>query len=104
MTVKFRSQLLPEGALIEYIPSGAYVKVCAVDPVTREEVSIVGDARSGAKRLSQEAVRKLEYVLRRKLAQKAETAAGKSQGGRKAGENNIANRSKRSETPSGWDI
>lgn len=96
MTVKFRSQLLPEGALIEYIPSGAYVKVCAVDPVTREEVSIVGDARSGAKRLSQEAVKKLQYVLRRKMAEKAEALKGPAQGG--------PNRGKRSETPSGWDI
>ena len=104
MTVKFRSQLLPEGALIEYIPSGAYVKVCAVDPVTREEVSIVGDARSGAKRLSMEAVRKLEYVLRRKYAEKADAAKGKAQGGARDGTKGVANRGKRSETPSGWDI
>ncbi|RVU39197.1 hypothetical protein EOI86_08095 [Hwanghaeella grinnelliae] len=95
MTEKFQSKLLPQGALIEYIPRGAYVKVCAVDPVTREEVSIVGDARSGSKRLSQEAVKKLEYVLRRKLEQKA---AGQS------GASGPANRSKRSETPSGWDL
>ena len=94
MTEKFRSKLLPQGALIEYIPNGAYVKVCAVDPVTGEEVAIVGDPRSGAKRLSSEAVKKLEYVLRRKLEQKA---AAKSAPG-------TGIRTKRSETPSGWDL
>ncbi|WP_425404695.1 DUF6898 family protein [Hwanghaeella sp.] len=94
MTVKFRSNLLPEGALIEYVPSGAYVKVSAVDPVTREEVSIVGDPRSGAKRLSLEAVKKLEFVLRRKQSQKEGAARGQSP----------VTRGKRSETPSGWDL
>ena len=94
MTEKFRSRLLPQGALIEYVPNGAYVKVCAVDPVTGEEVAIVGDPRSGSKRLAEEAVKKLEFVLRRKLAAKAE--AGK-------GANSVV-RNKRSETPSGWDL
>lgn len=98
MTVKFRSKLLPEGALIEYIPNGAYVKVSAVDPVTREEVSIVGDPRSGSKRLSLEAVKKLEFVLRRKLAEKS--AAVKDKAGK--GTSPIAGR--RPDVPSGWDM
>ena len=95
MTVKFRSKILPQGALIEYIPRGAYVKVSAVDPVTHEEVSIVGDPRSGSQRLSHEAVKKLEYVLRRKFARKAEAAKKREQG---------PIRGKRAETPSGWDL
>ena len=97
MNEKFRSRLLPQGALIEYVPNGAYVKVCAVDPVTGEEVAMVGDPRSGSKRLAQEAVKKLEFVLRRKLEAKAE-AAGKGEG------QGPVPRGKRSETPSGWDL
>ena len=98
MTAKFRSRLLPQGALIEFIPNGAYVKVCAVDPVTGEEVSIVGDPRSGSKRLGQEAVKKLEFILRRKHEEKAKARAAKS------GAADPLVRARRSEPPSGWDM
>ncbi len=97
---KYRSRLLPEGALIEFIPSGAYVKVCAVDPVSREEVAIVGDPRSGSKRLSEEAVKKLEYVLRKKLT--AQTGVAQPNSVRQ--DQNPVTRGKRSEPPSGWDF
>ena len=58
--------LLPQGALIEFVPQGDYVKVSAVDPVTKIEVSIVGDPASGEETLKRTAVRKLEYVLRKR--------------------------------------
>ena len=53
-------------ALIEFHQVGAYVKVSAVDPVTRVEVSIVGDPAAGETALRRAAVRKLQYVLARK--------------------------------------
>ncbi len=56
--------------LFEFIPQGAYIKVCAVDPVTRIEVSIVGDPRAGKQRLEQIALNKLRYVLRKKQEEK----------------------------------
>lgn len=49
--------------LFEFIPQGRYVKVCAVDPVSKIEVSIVGDANASPTTLKQLAKRKLEYVL-----------------------------------------
>jgi len=96
MTEKYQSRLLPQGALIEFVPNGAYVKVCAVDPVTGEEAIIVGDAKTNAKRLAQEAVKKLEFILRRKLTAKAEAGKGTAP--------NAGIGAKRSETPSGWDM
>ncbi len=93
--MKYKSETLPRGALIEFIPRGAYVKVSAVDPVSHEEVAIVGDRRVGSEALSLEAVKKLEYVLKRK------------RGNRSGGTGNITDpvtRGRRSETPSGWDL
>lgn len=60
-----KDSILPEGALIEFVPQGDYVKVSAVDPVTKTEVSIVGDPSAGEEALKRVAVRKLEYVLSR---------------------------------------
>ena len=91
--MKYRSKTLPQGALIEFLPRGAYVKVSAVDPVSHEEVSIVGDRRRGSAALALEAVKKLEYVLGRKRAGAAprQEAAATPRG-------------RRAEPPSGWDI
>jgi hypothetical protein len=52
--------------LIEFIPIGHAIKVCAVDPVTKIEVSIVGPTSAGEEELKRTAVRKLEYVLEKK--------------------------------------
>jgi hypothetical protein len=49
--------------IIEFIRVGAYVKVSAVDPVSRVEASIVGDLASGEAILKRTAIRKLKYVL-----------------------------------------
>ena len=93
--MKYRSKTLPRGALIEFVPRGAYVKVSAVDPVSHEEVSIVGDRRAGSETLSLEAVRKLEYVLKRKRGGKAGEAGSTGE---------VIARGRRSEPPSGWDL
>ncbi len=53
--------------LLEFQQVGRYVKVSAIDPVTNIEVSIVGDASATKAELERVAVRKLEYVLRKKL-------------------------------------
>ncbi len=52
--------------IIECIPVGKYVKVSAIDPKTRVEVSIVGDPKQGEAVLKRTAVRKLRYVLHKK--------------------------------------
>ena len=55
--------------LLEFQQMGRYVKVSAIDPVTNVEVSIVGDASASKAELERVAIRKLEYVLRKKLGQ-----------------------------------
>ncbi len=46
---------------------GAYVRVCAVDPITGIEAVAVGAASASKDELSRLAVRKLEYVIAKKL-------------------------------------
>ncbi len=52
--------------IIEFLPSGSYVKVSAFDPVSMVEVSIVGNPASGEAGLKQVVLRKLKYVLEKK--------------------------------------
>jgi hypothetical protein len=52
--------------LIEFHHIGAYVKVSVIDPVTNTEASIVGDARASEAALTRLAVRKMDYVLKKK--------------------------------------
>ena len=61
---------MPAGGqvIIEFYRVGAYVKVSAIDPVTYTEVSIVGAPDAGEAALTRAAVRKLEYVLRKRKA------------------------------------
>ena len=66
--------------LIEFIPIGHAIKVCAVDPVTRVEVSIVGPASAGEEELKRTAVRKLEYVLNKKSAGQSDENGRKRRG------------------------
>lgn len=91
---KYRSALLPEGALVEYVKVGKFVKVMAVDPHSLEEVALVGDPARGAETLAREAVRKLEYVLSRR----AENEAAADPADR------VVVRGRRADTPSGWDL
>ncbi len=53
----------PREVILEFYRVGAYVKVSAVDPVTRTEVAIVGDPAVGEATLKQAAIRKLDYVM-----------------------------------------
>ncbi len=55
-----------QGYLLEFITIGNSVKVCAVDPKTGVEVSIVGPRSAGQTELSKNAVNKLLYVLEKK--------------------------------------
>ncbi len=55
-----------EGYLIEFVQVGNSVKVSAVDPRTNTEVSIVGSPAMSRDHLSKAAIRKLEYVLKKK--------------------------------------
>ena len=49
--------------IIEFVKVGAYVKVSAIDPLTRVEVSIVGDPSTSKARVEKTALKKLNYVL-----------------------------------------
>ena len=51
------------GYLIEFRPAGASVQVCAIDPLTGLEVSIVGPSSAAQSDLITLAVRKLERAL-----------------------------------------
>ena len=53
--------------IIEFTQIGASVKVTAVDPKTMTEVSIVGGAQYSQEFLTRQAVKKLEFVLAKKL-------------------------------------
>jgi len=52
--------------IIEFHHVGSYVKVSAVDPVSYDEVSIVGDPARGEHALKLAALRKLRYVQEKK--------------------------------------
>ena len=67
---------VPRRILIEFIPVGNSVKVCAVCEDTGFEVSIVGDPRAPQKELEAIAVRKLKYVM----AKQDENTAPKGRG------------------------
>ena len=51
---------------IEFHHVGRFVKVVAIDPISRLEVSIVGDPAASQDYLSNLAVKKLKYVLAKK--------------------------------------
>lgn len=59
--------------ILEFIPIGGSVKVTAVDPHSGLEVSVVGAASAGERALGELAVRKLEFMLKKR--------AGKPPGG-----------------------
>jgi hypothetical protein len=50
---------------VEFIVQGAFVKATAIDSKTGKEVSIIGPATASRADLSQAALRKLEYVLKK---------------------------------------
>lgn len=54
---------VPRNIIIEFVPVGNFVKVCAVCEDTGREVSIVGDPKASKSDLEALAVRKLKYVM-----------------------------------------
>lgn len=52
--------------IIEYYPVGQVVKVSAMDVLTLTEVSIQGPADAGEETLKRNALKRLQYVLRKK--------------------------------------
>ncbi len=66
--------------LLEFQTVGNAVKVCAIDTRTGLEVSIVGPANQGQELLSRTAVRKLEYMLRKRGLLSPSDRPGKGKG------------------------
>ena len=52
--------------LFEFIPAGRYIRVIAVDPDSRVEVTVVGDRKASQKELQRIAIQKLRYVIGRR--------------------------------------
>lgn len=52
--------------LFEYIRQGVYVKVTAIEPDTKTEVSVVVPANLSREQMNLQALQKLNYVLRKK--------------------------------------
>jgi len=57
---------LDKRVIVEFVKVGAYVKVSAIDPTTRVEVSIVGDPSMSQATLERTVVQKLRYVLNKR--------------------------------------
>ena len=51
--------------IIEFYPVGQFVKVMAMDTKTLTEISIQGPANAGEALLKRNALKRLEYVLRK---------------------------------------
>ncbi len=52
--------------IIEFQPVGAVVKVSAVDVATLTEISIQGPKSAGEEMLKRNALKRLEYVMKKK--------------------------------------
>ena len=52
--------------IIEFYPVGGFVKVSAMDTATLTEVSIQGPLNAGEETLKRNALKRLEYVLKKK--------------------------------------
>ena len=52
--------------IIEYYPIGQYMRVAAMDAATLTEISIQGPVNAGEETLKRNALKRLEYVLRKK--------------------------------------
>ena len=52
--------------IIEFFPLGAYIKVSAMDAQTLTEISIQGPVSAPRETLKRNALKRLEYVLKKK--------------------------------------
>lgn len=57
--------------LFEFSAVGNSVRVCAVDPVSGTEVTLIGPVSAGEAALKRTAMRKLEYVLNKQRRERA---------------------------------
>lgn len=96
MGYKYRSATLPQGALIEYVRVGSYMKVMAVDPVTYAEVTIVGDPKTPSDTLAREAVKKLEFMINKEKPKQRAKQIDPAEA--------AVRRGRRTDTPSGWEM
>jgi hypothetical protein len=55
--------------LFEFVQQGRFVRVTAMDPVTKTEAVVVGDAGSSPEMLKRVAVNKLRFVITRAQGQ-----------------------------------
>ena len=62
--------------LLEFHRMGQYIKVSAIDPVTNVETSIVGSPRVSEQELTRLAVRKLDFVLRKRRGSEEDGSSG----------------------------
>jgi hypothetical protein len=60
------SQLSNREVIIEFFPLGNYVKVSAMDTQTLTEISISGPVNASQEMLKRNALKRLEYVLKKK--------------------------------------
>lgn len=99
---------LPEGAIVEFIAMGRYVKVSAVDPRSGEEVCIVGDPKVGETVLTDLAVTKLLRRLKRPgrgavVHDRAQDRTHEPAVSRPTAAS-AGMRGRRRDAPSGWDL
>ena len=66
----------PREVILEYLPVGRIMRVCAVDPETGTEVVIQGPIDASEEQLKRTAIAKLTYVLGRRGRQAAPPARG----------------------------
>jgi len=66
--------------LLEFRHVGEYVRVAAIDPVTNIEVTMVGAADTSEQILTRLAIRKLEYVMRKRERENQPTTSSPSRG------------------------
>ncbi len=61
-----KERLQGREVIIEFYPLGKLVKVSAMDTATLTEVSTQGPASAGEETLKRNAIKRLEYVLKKK--------------------------------------
>ena len=61
-----KSRLGNREIIIEFYPVGSFVKVSAMDAQSLTEISIQGPANAGEAVLKRNAIKRLEYVLKKK--------------------------------------
>lgn len=64
--MKIADSLKNREIIIEFFPVGQIVKVSAMDTMSLTEISIQGPTSAGEEALKRNAIKRLEYVLKKK--------------------------------------